>query len=395
MLSRLDANVQKIIEMRKSGETKRAISKKLSLTHGEVSGAVAVLDQGLADVPINVTTLPVMKAAALRFLLKKPKTNLGAIAHALGCSTRNVRDIVLDLEIDGYNIVVQGERVSLKREIDGGKVFKIDVKKMLDRCFRFGIISDTHLGSNYERLDVCEAAYDEFARQKIGMVFHAGNIIEGQKNQFNQFDIKVSGVEGQMLYLMDHYPQRSGIVTKFLSADDHEGWWCHSVGLNIGRTIELYAKDFGRKDLEWIGHGEVDILLDPRQKGSYMRVVHPGGGSSYALSYRPQRIIESYQGGQKPQVVLFGHFHKMGYFYPREVHCILAGCASDQSRFMQKLSLAAHVGFAICSIHTSKQGAVSAVDYRFYPFYDKGYYTKNDHRWLRAAQLIESGGKAT
>jgi hypothetical protein len=53
-----------------------------------------------------------------------------------------------------------------------------------------------------------------------------------------------------------------------------------------------------------------------------MRVVHPGGRSSYAISYADQKRAESYQGDEKPHIELIGQYRKFNRKYPREVYTV-------------------------------------------------------------------------
>jgi hypothetical protein len=71
-------------------------------------------------------------------------------------------------------------------------------------------------------------------------------------------------------------------------------------------------------------------------KATTMAVCHPGGGSAYALSYSIQKIIESLEGGEKPAVGLYGHYHKLWAGNIRNVWCVQTGCQEDQTPFMRK-----------------------------------------------------------
>ena len=82
----------------------------------------------------------------------------------------------------------------------------------------------------------------------------------------------------------------------------------------------------------------------------------------------------SYQGGEKPQILIIGHFHKLGFFYPRGVVCLLAGCAQDQTKFMRSRHIEAHVGFSILRIRLDTGGGVASVTPTLYPFYDRKYH---------------------
>ena len=76
-----------------------------------------------------------------------------------------------------------------------------------------------------------------------------------------------------------------------------------------------------------------------------MQLIHPGGGSSYALSYRPQKIVESLEGGTKPDMLAIGHYHKADYIPSyRNVATLQVGTFQRQTPFMSRQGLAAHVG---------------------------------------------------
>lgn len=98
------------------------------------------------------------------------------------------------------------------------------------------------------------------------------------------------------------------------------------------------------------------------------------GGSAYAQSYRAQKIVESYQGGEKPHVLIIGHYHKLGCFYPRGVVCLLAGCVQDQTRFMRSRAIEAHVGFSVLRFRQDKKGGISGFTPHIFPFYDREYH---------------------
>ena len=129
-------------------------------------------------------------------------------------------------------------------------------------------------------------------------------------------------MDNQIDYLIDKYPVRAGITTHFIAGDDHEGWYAQREGIEIGRYMETRAREAGRNDLHYLGYAESDVSLRCGAGASVMRVVHPGVHRSYALSYTAQKLVESYQGGEKPQILIVGHYHKAEYCFPREVHCL-------------------------------------------------------------------------
>lgn len=175
---------------------------------------------------------------------------------------------------------------------------------------------------------------------------------------------------------MKKWPRRKGINTYFITGDDHEGWYVQREGVEVGRYLEGVAKAAGRNDMVYLGHMEHDIFFAGKKQTSVMRLIHAGGGSSYATSYAAQKIVESYQGGEKPHVLLVGHYHKAEYGYPREVHVIQAGCTCDQTPFLRKNKIQAHVGGWTIEMTVNADGVITRFRQEWIPFFDKGFYDK-------------------
>jgi predicted phosphodiesterase len=240
-----------------------------------------------------------------------------------------------------------------------------------------GFITDTHLCSKFQRLDVLDYAYDIFEERGIKTVLHAGNIVDGE-SKVNTHDLLVHGIAEQAHYVIEHYPAKKGITTYYIDGDDHEGWWFQREGIEFGRYLMFEALAAGRDDLKYMGYMENDVEMVPGNKKTVIRIVHPGGGSSYAHSYTAQKIVESYTPGEKPSILLIGHYHKANFGVIRGVHCIQGGCTQDQSTFMRKKRLEAHVGFWILTVELDSNGAVSRFLPEFFNFFDKGYVIKRD-----------------
>jgi hypothetical protein len=87
-------------------------------------------------------------------------------------------------------------------------------------------------------------------------------------------------------------------------------------------------------------------------------------------SYHPQKIVESFTGGKKPNVLLLGHYHKAEYLFYRNVHVVQAGTLQDQTSFMQRNFISAHLGFWLVEFRVSGVGEVSRFRCEFVPLYD-------------------------
>jgi len=317
----------------------------------------------------------------LRTMLKKNREyTIAEISDLLNIGVTSVRAGLEKLKAEGYNVHLKGDTAEISSIIPKSESHTIDIRRMTTGLHKFGAVGDNHMGSRYERMDVLNALYDEFEREGITTVFNTGNWIDGEA-RFNTHDLKVRGIGGQVDYFVANYPQRKGITTHFIAGDDHEGWYVQREGIDIGKYAEMKAQAAGRTDLVYLGYMEADVKIAAPNGETVIRVLHPGGGSSYAVSYSVQKIVESYQGGEKPHILLIGHYHKADYIYNRGVHCIQTGCTQDQSPFMRKKKLAAHVGGWIVEFGADDNGAITRFKQEFFPFYDNGYYQKWAYKW--------------
>ena len=322
--------------------------------------------------------------AKVKKLLLGKSFSLVELADKLGVTPKTVTESLARLKDAGHNVDVRHEQVSLNKDVQAGNRIVVNSADFFDgKDFKFGALGDTHLYSKYERLDVLNALYDIYEREGITTVYHTGNAVDGEF-RFNKFDLQgPSGIGPQIEYFAKNYPQREGITTYFITGDDHEGWWINREAVNIGKLMQDTAESLGRTDLKFIGHVETDIILRAPKGEAVMRVMHPGGGSAYATSYTAQKIVESFQGGEKPHILLIGHYHKLEYGYPREVHVVQTGCTQDQTPFMRKQKIQAHVGGTIIRFHQANTGEINRFSVEFFPFYDRKFYEKGDKykRW--------------
>jgi biotin operon repressor len=324
----------------------------------------------------------VVDTAALRTLLRTGPLSLNEIAKKLELTRGEALDGIDQLQQQGYNLHEHsGKWHWSKTPTPGHKNTDLPIHMSdKDGWISFGFTSDNHLCSKYERLDVLNDLYDKFAEEGVQRVYNAGNWIDGEAS-FNMHDLHVHGVQAQLRYLAKHYPQRKGIVTHAVSGDDHEGWYAQKSGMDIGRMALTAMQDAGRTD--WVDMGYMEAFVSLVHAGSgndvKLHLMHPGGGSAYAVSYTVQKIVEGYDGGDKPAVLLAGHYHKLAYGLIRNVHTIQTGCTQDQTPFARKKKLSFHLGGGIAKVKLDEEtGAVTRCKLEFFNYFVKGYY---NNRW--------------
>jgi hypothetical protein len=344
-------------------------------------------DHSLKDTPKEqVTDEDIINA--VKGAVSKAFLTVEEIASKLNFEPEAVRFGLDELNTAGYNLHWRDNAVKLERDAQlpvlGDDIPTYVSRK--DNTFLFGATSDNHLGSKYERLDVLHDLYDRFAARGVDRVLNAGNWIDGEA-RFNKFDLHTHGMDAQCKYLAQEYPQRKGIVTYAVSGDDHEGWYTQREGVNIGRYAERTMREAGREDWVDVGYMEAFFRLVNANSGkeTILSLVHPGGGSAYALSYAIQKIVESLDGGEKPAVGLYGHYHKLWAGNIRNVWVLQTGTTEDQTPFMRKNKLEAHVGGALVELEQDPEtGAIVGFTPKLIRYFNRGFY---NNRWSHSGTV--------
>ena len=360
----------------------------------------------VADVPVvkpydpsddcQAEYTPINMPDAIRYVLKAGQSKtLAELVQRTSSDTAHVLDALDVLAKSGVNIMRNGDRFEISKSVPAAylKQAVLEITSSKENTFKVGAVSDNHCGSKYERRDVLNDIYDKFYAEGVTQVMHAGNWIDGDA-RFNRHDLLAHGIEQQCQLLAETYPQREGITTYAVWGDDHEGWYSQREGIDAGSYAEGVFRKNGRED--WVNLGFMEAMVPLVNANTGVRValtvVHPGGGSSYALSYAIQKIIESLEGGEKPAVGFYGHLHKLWAGNIRNVWCLITGCCQDQTPFMRKNKLEAHVAGTIVSM---EQDPTSGAIVKFCPdmrrYFSKGFY--EGQRWSHhgPVSLVERG----
>lgn len=237
---------------------------------------------------------------------------------------------------------------------------KILKRNLSNKVFTIGIISDTHFCSIHERLNELHTLYAICKKEGIGVVVNAGDLVcgwgiyHGQENEVHTF-----GAKNQAEYVIKNYPQVKGITTYFITGNHDLSWWNRS-GIDVGSLIAEK-----RPDMIYLGQYEGNLELN----GVRIRLLHPDGGGSYALSYKAQKIAEQIPSGIKPHIIVFGHWHTAHYFFYRMMHIFNAGCFEGQSSFLLRKGINPVIGGWTAQIRVGKtEPKVLSMTPTFIPF---------------------------
>ena len=219
---------------------------------------------------------------------------------------------------------------------------------------RIGIISDTHIGSIYDQHRVLAPAYQAFKAAGCELVLHAGDMLDGEGVYLGQeYDLYAHGVQQQVEQARSIYP--SDVPTLFITGNHDLSFW-KRAGVDPGVLI---AED--KEYLTYLGKESAEIEIN----GARIHVIHPSKGTAYALSYHPQKYVESITPKDKPELVVIGHFHKAE-FLPayQDVFVLQAGAIESQTPFMRRKNLAAHNGFWVVDFATN-HGKITSMSAEF------------------------------
>lgn len=301
----------------------------------------------------------------LSLIRKKPSATIEQLADLADLSPKRVREARDRLRAAGYRLGDDAEKITLTKVVpQADRTYAASPALFDGDVMRVGVVSDTHCGANEEALDELHAAYDIFEREGISEVWHAGDWGTGVGVfRTHHAEAHVHTAEEQVDYLVEHYPQRKGIVTRGISGNhDLEGDFGR-IGFDPVRAVAER-----RDDVDYLG--EYGAFIELREgTGSYVHLLHGAGGMSYAVSYKAQKLVDGYPAARKPNLLIVGHWHVQGLITARNVKVMFPGCFEWQSRFMQRLGLQPAVGFHILEMTVADDGSIVRYRPEWWPFY--------------------------
>jgi predicted phosphodiesterase len=244
---------------------------------------------------------------------------------------------VLDTLIqDGFRFV-NCDGTWIRTKANEGRINYDASKLFKGGLLHFGLVSDTHLGSKFERLDALEVMYDRFQQAGVHTVFHVGDLTDGSHVYKGQeFEQNVMGQQAQIDYAIKKYPKRSGITTYAIAGN-------HDLKMYEGSGADpLVSISRARPDIKYIGQYSARVKMTDNV---HMDLLHPMGSQAYALSYKGQRMINAMNPEDLPNILATGHYHCSFNMNYRGVDFVQVPCFKDPSlQFEKRLGLTSNIG---------------------------------------------------
>ncbi len=265
--------------------------------------------------------------AKLKYLINK-KRSFSAICEELGLKDYEVIGLITLMKQDGELVdYVNGEIVKLRKPVQNNDVYEIG---NVSEHLKLLLISDTHLCSKYDRLDILRYLYGKAEDIGVKHILHSGDFTDGRSNRPEHiYELKEASYDGQVQYCVENYPSFSGKT--FAIQGNHDNWWYKSNGSEIVKSIARQ-----RDDIVYLGPDVADLKIGKLK----IRLFHGQGGIAYAKSYKIQKYLDTIPIDEKPHILQTGHIHQAFYYKQDQTHCFQTSCLEDQTPYCRSLGLA-------------------------------------------------------
>ena len=246
-----------------------------------------------------------------------------------------------DLDIEEhevYGLIEMLKREGYLYDILDGKVIKVKPIKEagiykvpcgLDHV-KLLMLSDTHLASLYDRVDILRYLYREAEERGVNYILHSGDLTDGRnpRHESQIYELKECSYTGQRDYVIEKYPE-SEIPTYFI-AGNHDLWWVNQCGADICKDISNH-----REDMIYLGSDCEDLKIGKLS----VRLYHGSGAGSYARSYKLQKYLDSIDSTERPHILQTGHIHQSFYMKQGKTHCFQTSCLEDLTPYEKSKGL--------------------------------------------------------
>ncbi len=283
------------------------------------------------------------------------------VARPFGLSGTAARAIAFRLAKRETRLTEQQRQTRELASVENATPAAHEVRWKGNRVIRFGLIGDTHFNSHYTQITHLHSFYDHCGQEGIAHIYLAGDIDDGeQMRPGHQYECYTQGADAHVAEICANFPKRDGITTHFITGN-HDASIIKRCGHDIGYKIAD-----NRSDMRYLGRDYAVVKLTPNCE---LELRHPWDGTAYAISYKPQKMVDAMSGGEKPKILAIGHYHKSEYLFYRNVHVFQVGTFCAQTPFMRGKGISAHMGGWIIEIEVTDDGTIYAIKPQFIPFY--------------------------
>lgn len=232
------------------------------------------------------------------------------------------------------------------------------------RHIKFGYYSDPHCGEKHFLEGLWFQMVKTFKKEGIEHVYCPGDNLEGMSGRPGHiYELSHIGASAQLKYASGLFNSSPSSLQFHITDGNHDQWFKEkgNIGLVAGQELANRCKN-----VHFLGEWEAKVRL---ANNVTMLLFHANDGTAYADSYKIQKLVESLEGGKKPNIILSGHYHKQVSIFRRNVFAFECGTLCGQTRFMRGKKLQAHKGFGIIDVTVGLRG-IERLNHEFFPYYD-------------------------
>ena len=294
--------------------------------------------------------------------LSKQTTSFESLCDKLDVSPARLRSLIDQAKSEGFALQVGIGHLKLGYDASyWGDEQELPIEPTVGGWFKLGVLSDLHAGSKYALHRQTYDCVQRMYRAGVRDIVIAGDLLDGCYKH-GVFELRRSGIEEQTEELEKHFlPRMTGLQYHCITGN-HDFTFAEHTGLNVGQYIEGAFRDAGRGDIHFYGDRAATLSVG----NTKLRLLHPTGSCSYAISYKLQKFVEAFDSGEKPGILLVGHYHRSCYIYTRGVHAI--ACPTFQgpgSAFGKSLGLGSQaIGGLMLKWKVTKHHTIRELSFR-------------------------------
>jgi predicted phosphodiesterase len=317
--------------------------------------------------------LDALPARIMDFCKNKPRT-LGELSMLCDRSKASIEQAVKEMYAAGLDISVRPDTKKVEVELsrDDKRFPPINLDGLKKTTYKFGVVSDTHLGSKCQQLTLLKSAYADFDRENVDFVIHAGDLVDGHKMYKGQeYELFMHSADEQRDYAIAQYPRLKNGKKTYVIAGNHDESFKKSAGYNIVRDICTK-----RSDLVYEG------MIGATFNIGRLRVeaVHPSGGVSYARSYKSQKhaenmlssLIELVRAKKDlsllPHIMILGNWHIADILPDYQGMLVVTQpCFQSQTSYLRAKGLTPNIGYTLFELSLDKNGNLQEMWHKYQP----------------------------
>jgi predicted phosphodiesterase len=299
-------------------------------------------------------------------LTKKGPLHEFELLKKLDITPSKLNEILVECKARRLAVQVENGHIGFRPEPEAEDVRAV-IAPTIGQHQKVAVISDTHLGSKYCLRDYLQDfvhyAYDNGVRE----ILHPGDILDGMYKH-GIWELSHHGIDEQTQDLFETLPELPGLTYHGITGN-HDHTFTMGNGIEVGPYIEGYFAKRGRNDFFIYGNrGGAHLKV----KGVRVHLWHPRSGGAYALSYPLQKKIEGYAPGNKPQILLAGHWHSYVSLSRRGMYAF--ACPTFQgggSEFSKSLTTDPSIGGLLLEWDLTADGTIRNFRHEYRSYFEK------------------------